>query len=93
MHLILKFSFDGRLFFCFYKHHYGIFLNPQFLFYICDKFYVNISKVYYESTFFLKLIHSFNMIPTKMKITTWIFFNDFILTMNMDLHFKLIIYI
>jgi len=44
------------------------FLNPQFLFYICDKFYVNISKVHCESTFFLNSFIVSIWFPLKSKL-------------------------
>ncbi len=42
------------------------FLSPHFSFSMCDKHNVIISKVHNESILFLKLIHNFNKIFTKV---------------------------
>jgi hypothetical protein len=65
------------------------FLNPHFLFYMCDKCNVIISKVHSESILRKKKFHIFNIIPYKVycnmgnkKLT--------MLLLIMTLHFKFI---
>jgi hypothetical protein len=58
--LFLNLSFDDGVFFNFnFDITMTYFLNPQFSFYSCDKHSAIVSKVHYESIFFLKFIHIF----------------------------------
>jgi hypothetical protein len=55
--LVINFSFDDVLFFSFYFDiTLMYFLNLRFLFSLCDKHNVIISKVDYESIIFLEFI-------------------------------------
>jgi hypothetical protein len=67
MHLTIKlFILWWPIFYFLIWCYYDIFLSPHFSFSMCDKHSVIISKVHNESILFLKLIHNFNKIFTKV---------------------------